>query len=115
MGVTALDQIYSETHSWDDTVAFREGLGFSFAERWGEEGHRAGRMVAGDAALVLAKADDSKEPELAVFLALEGADTFEIGDSVEVEQPLSNTHWGTRWIRVRDPEGRVFCLEEAPG
>ena len=59
MGVTALDHIYSETHSWDDAVA------------------------------------------------------FEVGAAVDVEQPLSSTHWGTRWIRVRDPEGRIFCLEEA--
>ncbi|MDP2623623.1 MAG: hypothetical protein Q8Q29_07500 [Actinomycetota bacterium] len=42
------------------------------------------------------------------------ADSFEPGTVVEVTAPLEATHWGTRWIRVREPEGRIFALEEAP-
>jgi uncharacterized glyoxalase superfamily protein PhnB len=31
---------------------------------------------------------------------------------IAVTTPLGPTHWGTRWIRVRDPDGREFALEE---
>ena len=29
--------------------------------------------------------------------------------------PLEATHWGTRWMKVQDPDGRVFVLEEVSG
>ncbi|NNF70061.1 MAG: VOC family protein, partial [Acidimicrobiia bacterium] len=54
----------------------------------------------------------SGEPEFTVFFDLEGADAFSVGASVTVETPLEATHWGTRWMRVRDTDGRVHALEE---
>lgn len=45
-----------------------------------------------------------------VFLALADADAAT--DLPGVVTPLSNTHWGTRWIRVADPDGRIHPLEE---
>ena len=36
-----------------------------------------------------------------------------IADSnIEVETELEDTHWGTKWIRVRDPDGNVYALED---
>ena len=32
-------------------------------------------------------------------------------DAVDVISPLEDTHWGTRWIRVRDPDGNLYVLE----
>jgi len=43
------------------------------------------------------------------------AETIKWEDSVEIPgvvTPLSHTHWGSRWIRVADPDGRVHPLEE---
>jgi hypothetical protein len=45
------------------------------------------------------------------FFGLEDPDNFAFGKGVEVVTPLEDTHWGTRWMRVRDPEGRIYCLE----
>ena len=112
MPITSLDHIYTEVHDWEAGVAFWEGLGFAFSDRWGGEGHRAGRLEAASAIVVLAEVDESKELEFDVFFSLEDADGFRLGDKVEVDRSLSDTHWGTRWIRVKDPEGRIFCLEE---
>jgi len=36
-------------------------------------------------------------------------------DAVDVISPLENTHWGTRLIRVRDPDGNLYALEAPKG
>ena len=113
MAIESIDHIYVETARWDASVGFWEGLGFAFEERWGSDGHRAGRLAAGRASVVLAEVADAR-PAAAVdvFFSLDDADGFRPGLGVEVTTPLEETHWGTRWIRVQDPDGRTFCLEE---
>jgi uncharacterized glyoxalase superfamily protein PhnB len=109
MGITGIDHLYAETTRWSETVDFWERLGFEFVEEWGSEGHRAGRLECNDARLVLAEITDG-DPAFSVFFDL--ADADDVSDLPGVVTPLSNTHWGTRWIRVADPEGRVHALEE---
>ena len=115
MGITKLDHVYVETRDWDAATAFWGGLGFSFVEQWGSDGHRAGRLEAGSAAVVLAEVDEDAAPAFNVFFQLDDAERFAPGDRVDVIHSLEPTHWGTRWVRVRDPEGRVHCLEAQPG
>ena len=111
MAVTDLDHLYIETHDWEASVSFWEGLGFSFASRWGSSGHRAGRLESAAAAVVLAEVSADQSPGFNAFFRLDEADDFAMGPGVEVTTPLEDTHWGTRWIRVRDPEGQVYSLE----
>ena len=112
MGISHLDHLYAETRHWERSVDYWEGLGFAFIQRWGEAGHRAGRLEAGKAAVVLAEVAPDVDPALNVFFRLEDADTFTPPDG-SVVTPLEATHSGTRWIRVMDPDGRVNALEEA--
>jgi catechol 2,3-dioxygenase-like lactoylglutathione lyase family enzyme len=112
MGIESIDHLYVETSDWEASVAFWTGLGFEFVEQWGSEGHRAGRLDSAAAAVVLAEVTD-RAPELNVFFALSDAAAFAPAAGVDVIMPLHDTHWGTRMIRVRDPEGRVHALEEA--
>jgi len=100
MTITALDHLYVETTDWPASVRFWEGLGFGFAEQWGNDGHRAGRLIAGTAAIVLAEV--AAQPEFTVF--------FAVPDS----PGLQPTHWGTRLARVTDPDRRTVALEAAP-
>jgi catechol 2,3-dioxygenase-like lactoylglutathione lyase family enzyme len=113
MSVKAIDHLYLETRSFDETVRFWEGLGFRLAARWGQDGHRAGRLASGRASIVLAESD---EPVLTVHFGIDDADRYAgrvaDGGDVPLDAPLSATHWGTRLMRVRDPDGRVFALEE---
>ena len=113
MGIRAIDHLYLETRSFEATVAFWERLGFRLAAQWGSDGHRAGRLESGEAFIVLA---ESSEPVQTVHFRLAEADAFarRLADQsgVTVQTPLEATHWGTRWIRVQDPDGRVFALEE---
>ncbi len=100
MSIEALDHLYLETTSWDETIGFWERRGFAAVERWGSDGHRAGRLVAGSAVIVLAEVVSAPEATVFFRVAAEGT-----GDAMEP------THWGTRMARVTDPDGRTFALE----
>lgn len=113
MAIEAIDHLYIECRSFKDTLAFWESLGFRLVEEWGEDGHQAGRLESGSAAVVLAESD---HPTLDIHFRIGDADDLDAGlagnDRVVVTQALEPTHWGTRWMRVKDPEGRAFVLEE---
>jgi hypothetical protein len=102
--------VYAETRHWNESAAFWEGLGFAFADRWGSEGHRAGRLESGDAVVVLAEITEG-DPDFTVFFDVSDPEHFTPGPAVETLTPLTETHWGTRWIRVQDPESRTHVLE----
>ena len=108
-----IDHLYSETVHWGASVAFWEGLGFSFEEQWGSDGHRAGRLRCNDAIVVLAEV--ASEPASTVFFSVASVDSIDPGEGVEVVGGPEDTHWGTRWLRVRDPDGRVYAIEAQPG
>ena len=114
MAIQAIDHLYVETRSFDQGVAFWEALGFELVARWGSDGHRAGRLRAGDAEIVLAESDT---PVVTVHFRVDDAAQVaaKVGASaaVAVERPLGPTHWGTRWLRVVDRDGHVYALEEA--
>jgi catechol 2,3-dioxygenase-like lactoylglutathione lyase family enzyme len=120
MGITGFNHLYVETRSFEKASAFWEGLGFRFVMKWGEDGHKAGKLQCGDASIVLA---ESGEPcPVTPHFSLSGADAFAAGlegkSGVRVTTPLEDTHWGSRWIRVSDADGNEFALEapltEAP-
>ena len=120
MSVTKIDHMYVETKSFERAVAFWETLGFELERSWGEGDHRAGLLRAGDAAVVLAEVGASHDPQRPTFhFAIEDAEALDrrLADSeaVEVLAPLESTHWGTRWIRVRDADGNLHCLEAGAG
>lgn len=109
MRIDGIDHLYVETNSWETSVAFWTGLGFTRTSEWGEPGHRAGRFEAGSSAVVLAEVTDTA-PVMALHFAVQGADGSE--DLPGVVTPLADTHWGTQWIRVEDPDGRIHVLEQ---
>jgi hypothetical protein len=111
VSITKLEHLYVETHEWGLSVAFWSGLGFSFIRTWGSEGHRAGRLESGIAAVVLAEVPSEQPPTSSAFFTLEDPDDFSVGEAADVITPLQETHWGTRWMRVRKPEGRVYAFE----
>jgi uncharacterized glyoxalase superfamily protein PhnB len=116
MSVTAIDHLYVETRGFEKAVSFWEALGFEVEERWGEGDHRAGLLRAESAVVVLAEVGPDHDPQRpTAHLAIRDAEAFDqrLGESeaVEVVTPLEDTHWGTRWIRVRDPDGNLLSLE----
>lgn len=119
MSIEKLGHVYLETRQFDQTVAFWNSLGFTVAEEWGDATHRACRLTSGDAAVVLAEADPAGSPQSpTVHFAMKDperlAESLAAAENVAVITPLEATHWGTRWIRVQDPDGNLYCLE-SPG
>jgi hypothetical protein len=108
MEITGIDHLYVETAHWEHSERFWTNLGFTWEDRWGSDGHRAGRLTSGDATIVLAESGDPAP--LTPFFAITGAD--DATDLPGLVSPLEPTHWGTRWIRIADPDGRVHALEE---
>jgi uncharacterized glyoxalase superfamily protein PhnB len=47
-------------------------------------------------------------------LKVADADAFRPDPAVEVVTPFEDTHYGTREMTVRDPDGRIWNLQ-APG
>ena len=120
MSVGGLDHVYVETRAFDRAVAFWKALGFAVESQWGEEGHRACQLVSGKARVVLAEPAAGAAPQgPTVHFALAGAEAMQArlagAADVEMLTPLSPTHWGTRWIRVADPDGHTWVLETPAG
>ncbi len=100
-----LDHLYRETVKWTDSVEFWQRLGFEFAEQWGAEPHRAGRLTSGAASVVLAEV--TSDPASTIFLT-----TDDIGAVAEAtDTSVADTHWGTRMVSLTDPDGRVYNIE----
>ena len=113
MSVDDLDHLYMESPQFEATIGFWQALGYEVAAEWGEDGHRACRLVAGEAAVVLAEGDKPIPPTVHMSVQdAEGMNQSLAGaEHVDVVTPLEDTHWGTRWIRVRDPDGNIYALE----
>jgi uncharacterized glyoxalase superfamily protein PhnB len=117
MGITAIDHLYLEVRNLEASLDFWRVLGFTVERSWGEAGHRASMLRSAGAVVVLAEAGPAREPQRpTVHFTVENPEA--LGDHLaasagaRVVTPLEATHWGTRWIRVEDPEGNLFCPEE---
>jgi catechol 2,3-dioxygenase-like lactoylglutathione lyase family enzyme len=116
MSVNRFDHVYLETRDWEASCAFWLGLGFRVAEEWGSDGHRAARLASKDASIVLAEAKPGDRPAVFdVLFKVDSFDGFDPRSGVEVVSGPTATHRGTRMRRVKDPEGRVYSLEDESG
>jgi len=111
MGISRIDHLYAETTAWEESAASWEGVGFAFIETWGSEGHRTGSLRSGEAEMALADVTGS-EPAFHVFFAVDDAGFAQESPGVTTVTPAEKTHWGARWSRACDPEGRIHALEE---
>jgi uncharacterized glyoxalase superfamily protein PhnB len=46
-----------------------------------------------------------------IVLKVADAGAFSIDPAVEVVTPFEDTHYGTREMTVRDPDGRIWSLQ----
>ena len=117
MHIDAIDHIYVETADYDAARAFWTQLGFSAESEWGDGDHRAGKFVCGTAAVVLATAHGTAKPcgptvHLHVEQTAQAQKALDAADGIRVLVRDEPTHWGTRWIRVADPDGNEWVLEQ---
>jgi hypothetical protein len=103
-----IEAVYLETHSWGKAAKFFQALGYEleFATD-----HSSGLLRNGDSPyLFIAEVPEAEEPGMRLVLTVADAGELRLDPAVEVITPFADTHYGTREMTVRDPDGRTWTL-----
>jgi len=110
--------IFIKPADYDRSLGFyRDALGWSVTRSWGgEDGKARGAILSGGGVKIVISETDvtgaGARPD--VFLDIHDIDArfkaMPKGDHVVTEP--EDTHWGTRWFVVRDPDGNLIAFEE---
>jgi len=114
MTTEGIEAVFLETHNWGKAAKFFQALGFELEF---STGHNSGQLRNGDGPYVfIAEVPESQEPAAArIVLKVADADAFRPEPAVEVVTPFEETHYGTREMTVRDPDGRLWSLQAPAG
>jgi uncharacterized glyoxalase superfamily protein PhnB len=108
MSTQGIEAVFLETHNWGKAAKFFQVLGFKLEF---ETDHNSGQLRNGDGpAVFIAEVPEDRDPQIRLVLKVADADTFDPDAVVEVETPFEATHYGTREMTVRDPDGRLWSL-----
>lgn len=111
MAVDGIRSFYLETHNFGKTVAFWKQLGYEVFMDLGPSVCGM-RTPAGGTYLFVEEVGPDRSPASEPYFNVTERD-FAPGDPVEVVTPWEDTHWDTRLCEVRDPDGRIWKLEDA--
>ena len=112
MTTQGIEGMFLETHNWGRAVRFFQSLGFELEL---ETDHHSGQLRNGDGPYVfVAEVPADKDLDVQVVLHVADADACRPGPDVEVVSEFSDTHWGTREMTVRDPDGHIWSLQAPP-
>ena len=108
VAVLGIHHLLIETHNWGKTAKFWQELGWTLVEDHGTSGKLA--SPGGGAYIWLNEVAPSKTPAIDIYFELDPAG-FSPKPPVDVVEPLAATHWGTKLMTVRDPDGRIVRLQ----
>jgi len=112
MTTEGIEAVFLTTHNWGKAAKFFQGLGYELEF---DTGHSSGQLHNGDGPNVfIAEVPEDQQPDTRIVLKVPDADAFQADPVVEVVTPFEDTHFGTREMTVRDPDGRLWSLQ-APG
>jgi hypothetical protein len=112
MATEGVEAVFMTTHNWGKAAKFFQALGYSLEF---ETGHNSGQLRNGDGPyLFIAEVPESEELRLQLVMKVADADAFNPDPAIEVVTPFEDTHWGTRTMTIRDPDGREWTLQ-SPG
>ncbi|TDD65596.1 VOC family protein [Actinomadura darangshiensis] len=112
MATEGIEAVFLETRNWGKTAKFFQSLGFELEM---SEGDGSGVFRNGEGVyLVVVEIPENREPGVQIALKVADADAFRADPAVDVVTPFEDTHYGTREMTVRDPDGRLWSLQ-APG
>ncbi|WP_028926208.1 VOC family protein [Pseudonocardia acaciae] len=108
MATEGVEGVYLETHNWGKTAGFLKALGYE-VEFTSEGGSSMVRNAAGGPYLIVAEVPEHRTPQVQLLLKVADADAFKA--DVDVVTEFEETHYGTREMTVRDPDGRIWSLQ----
>jgi len=112
MTTAGIDAVFLETHNWGKAARFFQALGYELEF---ETDHHSGQLRNGDGPSVfIAEVPHDRQPEVQIVFRVPDAEAFQVAPELDVVSPFENTHWGTKQMVVRDPDGRLWSLQ-APG
>ena len=108
MGTEGIEAVFLETRNWGKAARFFQDLGFTLEF---DTGHSSGQLRNGDGPYVfIAEVPEDQEVGIQVVLQVTDEDALRLDPVVEVVAPFEDTHYGTREMIVRDPDGRTWAL-----
>ena len=107
---------------FDKSLAFyRDTLGWQVVADWGQDGKERGAVLSGGGIKVviaeehLAKGANGIQPNVHLDIHDIDARFKKIHKGAHIVVEPEETHWGTRWFVVRDPDGNMIAFEELHG
>ena len=112
MTTEGIEAVFLTTHNWGRAAKSFQELGYELEF---DTGHSSGQLRNGDGPTVfIAEVPEDQEPDTRIVLKVPDADAFQADPIVEVVTPFEDTHFGTREMTVRDPDGRLWSLQSRP-
>ena len=109
MTTEGIEAVFLETHNWGKAAKFWQALGYTLEF---ETDHSSGQLRNGDGPYVfIAEIPENRPPSIQLVLKVPDAAAIDLDPAVEVVTPFEDTHWGTREMTVRDPDGRTWSLQ----
>ena len=109
MSTRGIEAVFLETHNWGKAAKFFLALGYELEF---STDHNSGQLRNGDGPYVfIAEIPPDREPQTQIVLKVPDADAFHPDAAVEVVTPFEDTHFGTKSMTVRDPDGRLWSLQ----
>jgi hypothetical protein len=109
MTTEGIEAVFLETHNWGKAAKFFQALGFTLEF---ETDHASGLLRNGTGPYVfVAEVPEDQEPGTRIVLKVPDADAFTPDPALDVVTPFEGTHFGSREMTVRDPDGRLWSLQ----
>lgn len=111
MTTLGIEAVFLETHNWGKAARFFQALGFELEF---DTGHSSGQLrhPSGRGPYVfVAEIPEDRPPGLQLVFNVADADAFQPPAQAEVVQPFEDTHFGTRQMTLRDPDGRLWAVQ----
>jgi uncharacterized glyoxalase superfamily protein PhnB len=109
MTTEGIEAVFLETHNWGKAAKFLQALGFELEF---STDHNSGQLRNGNGPSVfIAEVPEDRDPGVQIVLKVADAGAFSIDPAVEVVTPFEDTHYRTREMTVRDPDGRIWTLQ----
>ncbi|MCX4723009.1 VOC family protein [Streptomyces sp. NPDC090052] len=109
MATEGIEAVFLTTHNWGRAAKFFQALGYELEF---STDHNSGRLRSVDGPyLFIAEVPEDQEPQTQMVLKVPDADAFSPDPAVEVVTPFEETHFGTRAMTIRDPDGRHWSVQ----
>jgi hypothetical protein len=109
MTTEGIEAVFLTTHNWGRAAKFFQGLGYELEF---DTGHSSGQLRNGSGPyLFIAEVPADQDLDTRLVLKVGDADAFQADPAIEVVTPFEDTHFGTREMTVKDPDGRLWSLQ----